>query len=127
MLGNSKRMRPKVALVMWLLVVAVLGFDFYERYVQTKSSMTPPAMREALTIASYVFLAVVVLSFILKSRLSRPLIVSYIAFEFCRRFYMFYSGYISAWMTFCDDLFVLGIGSVWFLCAPRKRKDDRHD
>jgi hypothetical protein len=95
--------------------------------VQAKSGVTPPAIREALAIVSYVFLAAVVLSFILKSRMSRPLIVSYIAFEFCRRFYMFYSGYTSGWMTFFDDLFVLGIGSGWFLCAPSMRKEVRHD
>ena len=120
-------MRPKVAVVMFLLIAAVLSFDFYIRYVRSGASLTTPAIRDASTIASYVLLAVVISSFIFASRWCRPLIVAYLVFELCRRYYLYHIGYFPGLLSLCNAAFVLLLGSIWFLFAPPLRKDVRRE
>jgi hypothetical protein len=112
---------------MFLLIAVVLSFDFYERYVQSGTGVTTPAIRDASTIASYVLLAVVVLAFIFQSRWCRPLIVIYLVFELCRWFYLYHIGYFPGLFSLCHAAFVLLLGSFWLFIAPPLRKDVRHD
>src|SRR5476649_1576611 len=120
-------MRPKIAIVMFLLIVATLSFDFYVQYVQSGTNlMTTPAIRDASTIAIYILLATVVLSFILKSRWCRPLIVSYVICDLCRHFYLYNIGYFPGLLSLAHAAFTLLLGSIWFLYAPPIRKDVGH-
>ena len=103
---------------MWLLVAAVLGFDFYVRYFQTKTAITTSTIRDALTIIRFIFLSLVLLLFLLKFRWTRAFIVLYAMFEFSRYIYMFEIGYIPLGLTVLEILAVALIMIWWFFLSP---------